>query len=164
MKKIIPFTILLVTMVGILIVPLTLPSINESEIVRVLPKDRAIIWKKIRDIENQKAWRNEIAEIKFIDKQKEIWEEKLISGQKITLQTMNIITETEWEIHSVDETDIQSYWKGKFNFISENQTELIFKEVFTLKTYKGKLIYFLFLNVEKINKKYINDLESSFKG
>lgn len=159
---------LLLTILGITIALVIgfflLPNSSSKEVRRTLAFSRTKIWERIRDIENQTSWRKELVKVEFVDRKKEIWKEQNQFGQEFTFQTTKIEPESFWAMESVNNTDFHTSWTGQLVAVDAKTTELVFRETFEIKTTKGKLIFYLFINLEKLIQKYIDDLESSLKG
>jgi hypothetical protein len=163
MMKLIVVAVLILFGIGIYFY--LLPNEQSKTIERTLKFNRAKIWKKIRDIENQKDWRKEIENIKMIetDYGKEVWIEKLKQGNEIKLKTSRLKEEEVWEIQSIENQLFETSWKGSLESISENETKLVFTENFSMRNFFSKFIFYSFMNLEKMIDEYFIQLEKSLE-
>ncbi len=157
MKKII--YIILSILTGISFLLFLLPNSKSHREKKIISKPISALWKKVRDIENQTSWRDELKELKFLDKEKEIWVEKLKNGTELQLKTKSVQEEKEWIIESNENPLFETVWIGKFNSIDSEKTEIEFEEKFEMKNIQAKIIFYLFMDLKEMVNKYINDLE-----
>lgn len=141
-----------------------LPDSQTKEVKKSIRFKNDKIWYKIRDLKNQKTWREDIDDIKIIsEKNPESWIEILKTGQELKFQTLKIIESEYWELNTFENSLFETNWVGKLKYISENETEISFTETFKMKNFFSKIIFYLFFDLEKMILIYLKDLETSLK-
>lgn len=144
------------------IVLILLPNVKTVTVTKKIPFSKEEIWLKIRNLKNQTNWRKEVEEVKILSESNpESWVERLKSGQEIKLKTIQLEEMSYWEMESFDGSLFDTNWKGKLKSISEKETEISFTESFQMKSIVGKIVFYLFLNLENLINQYIESLEIS---
>jgi hypothetical protein len=135
----------------------------------LLPKQRAFVkeadlksppeqvFQTVTDVGLQAAWRSDVKEIKVINQN--TWTEIPKKGTPITFRTKQKVENRIFEIEIVAPENIKGYWVGTFEARATG-TKVVFKEVVTIENPFFRVFGWLFVDLDKTMKLYMDNLKT----
>lgn len=116
------------------------------------------VFRLVRDVEHQAAWRNDVQEIKVIDAQS--WTEVPKRGTPITFKVKQSIENQLFEIEIVEPKSFTGYWVGTFQETKAGGTEVVFKEVVVIANPFLRIMALLFVDLNSTMDVYVTNLKA----
>ena len=133
------------------------PLIAEKEV--ILKYNIKTIWDIVVN-NNDCKWRTDIKKVKILENGND-WIEYYDENEKFFTK-FTLKNKDEYRSYSFDMKNKNFYgnWTGKFIEINNAETKCIFTETIYMKNKIMNLLAKFFLNIEKIQEQYFNDLKN----
>lgn len=120
-----------------------------------------VIWLKMRDIEGQKSWRQQLGSITIMDNSlgKEAWIENSKSGASVKLRTTLFKEKNQWGMETYD-SPFQVKWLGELQALNQKETLVKFSYESTVTNPYFRILSLSFLNLESMIQSYALELKS----
>lgn len=120
-----------------------------------------VIWLKMRDIQGQKSWRQQLDSITILDPTlgKEAWIENSKSGASIKLRTTLLKEKNQWGMETFDSPFVVK-WLGELQALNKQETLVKFSYESTVTNPYFRILSLSFLNLESMIQSYALELKT----